>query len=167
MDYNQDFKIIKRLKEANSISPMANLSDNRFVYTCRQGIKIIDMLNNYECLETLTSENETLKTALLYIAKNNILLSASIDNSIRVWDINDYRCIRTIDGHLNWIFELLLSKNEYFISCSLDGLMKVWDINSFECVNTLKSVKTQSSLELLKDYSIACILGNKINAWNY
>jgi WD40 repeat protein len=169
LDHNQDFKIIKRLKEAYGNSPMANLSGNKFVYACRQGtIKILNMLNNYECLETLTSENETLKAALLYIAKKDILLSASLDSSIKVWDVNAYRCIRTIDGQLNWVFELLLFKNGYFISCSLDGFMKVWDLNSFECVNALESVRNQTSPVLLKDYRIACILGeNKISAWNY
>jgi WD40 repeat protein len=133
MDHNQDFKVIKTLHL--QCSPMANLSENRLASVYRIGtIKIWDMLNKYKCIGTLTNEYQIIINSLLYVEKNDILLSACNDYSIKVWDVNDYLCIRTIIGHSSGVDELLLFKNGYFISCSFDGVMKVWDLNGFECV---------------------------------
>jgi WD40 repeat protein len=107
MDYNQDYKILTELGGLfYRNTPMANLSKNRLAYGCKGGIiKVCDMLNEYKCLGKLTNETETKISSLLFI--NNVLLSASND-SIKVWDVDDYRCIRIINGFFSGINELFL-----------------------------------------------------------
>jgi WD40 repeat protein len=170
MSHNQNYKIVKQfeVQSMNYITPMANLSNDRFAIACRGGtIQICDMLEGYKCLKTLIG-NEYILLSLLFIDKNDVLLSGFLDGTIMVWDVNEYHCIRTFKAYQCGVKELLFLRLGYFISCSFGGEIKDWDMSGFKCINTLESIGFQNSLVLLGDYGIASILeAKKIIIWNY
>jgi WD40 repeat protein len=162
MCHNQNYKIVKQFEaQSNYITPMANLSNNRFAIVCRGGsIQVCDMLDDYKCLKTLIG-NDDMLLSLLFIDKNNVLLSGFLDGTIMVWDVIEYHCIKTINAYQYGVKELLFLRLGYYISCSFGGEIKVWDLNGFKCINTLESIGFQNSLVLLGDYGIASILETK------
>ncbi|WJZ85849.1 hypothetical protein VitviT2T_005366 [Vitis vinifera] len=53
------------------------------------------------------------------------LYSGSMDNTIRVWDLNTLQCIHTLKEHASVVMSLGCW-GPYLISCSLDQTIKVW-----------------------------------------
>ncbi|XVF16791.1 hypothetical protein REPUB_Repub10bG0062700 [Reevesia pubescens] len=53
------------------------------------------------------------------------LFSGSVDQTIRVWDIDTLHCIKTLNGHSDAVMSLLHC-NGCLFSCSLDCTIKVW-----------------------------------------
>ncbi|RVW69187.1 Zinc finger CCCH domain-containing protein 48 [Vitis vinifera] len=53
------------------------------------------------------------------------LYSGSMDNTIRVWDLDTLQCIHTLKEHASVVMSLVCW-GPYLISCSLDQTIKVW-----------------------------------------
>lgn len=60
---------------------------------------------------------------------SDILFSASIDKTIRVWEVSTGKHIQTLEEHSEPVTGLLCWSGHLF-SCSLDGTVKVWFIDS-------------------------------------
>jgi WD40 repeat protein len=93
------------------LESLVNLKDNKFAcggYDGQIAIKSID--KDYECVHVLLA-HDTSVTALLFFDKFNLLLSGSFSGVIKVLDMNNYSCVRTItvwDGSIGCL-ELLPS----------------------------------------------------------
>ena len=58
--------------------------------------------------------------------EDNVLITGSYDTTIKVWDIETAKVVRTLTGHTAGIRALQFRDNR-LISGSLDGTVKVWD----------------------------------------
>ncbi|XP_052186657.1 zinc finger CCCH domain-containing protein 48-like isoform X2 [Diospyros lotus] len=54
-----------------------------------------------------------------------MLYSGSMDNTIRVWDMNNLLCVQTLEGHTGAVLSVICW-DHYLFSCSLDGTVKAW-----------------------------------------
>jgi len=63
------------------------------------------------------------------------LLTASLDNTIKVWDIRTGKCARTLFGHIEGVWSIA-ADNFRIVSGGQDKLVKVWDIQSGKCWHT-------------------------------
>ena len=80
-------------------------------------------------------------------AERRLILTGSGDKSVKVWSLDDYSCLRTLEGHTNsvlkvvWLNPRATSSRDRFIpevaSSGGDGLVKVWDVTSGEELSTL------------------------------
>ena len=69
------------------------------------------------------------------------LLSASRDKLIMLWDVFEGICIKTFNGHINWVRSLCEHPSgNFFISCSDDKSIRIWDLKSGECKKKLEEV---------------------------
>jgi len=67
-----------------------------------------------------------------------ILASGSWDNTIKLWDINTGKEIRTLIGHTNWVNCVAFSSDGKFLaSGSADCTTKLWDVNTGKEIQTL------------------------------
>jgi len=67
------------------------------------------------------------------------VVSASYDNTLKVWDIKNGEELRTLRGHTNEVNAVAVtSDGRCAISASGDSTLKVWDIESGEELRTLK-----------------------------
>ncbi|CAA2972459.1 Hypothetical predicted protein [Olea europaea subsp. europaea] len=76
----------------------------------------------------------------LLVGANNRLYSGSIDNTIRVWDLQTLHCIQTLHGHTGDVTSVICW-DRYLISASVDNTIKVWaatEVGNLEVVYELK-----------------------------
>jgi WD40 repeat protein len=164
------FKELKNLKSHSSwITCLINVGDDKFASAAYDFlINIYDINNNYSCIKTLNGHSQAVN-ALIYLAKSNLLLSGSNDNTIKVWDIKTYVCIKTIET-CGKIVSLLLLSEQYFtsVSCSDVTNIKIWTISDYQCVNAIQDSKNKiSSLILLKDGRVVALASEKIIIYGY
>jgi WD40 repeat protein len=66
-------------------------------------------------------------------------VSASDDNTLRVWDLNSGLCLHTLEGHEDSVFALAINPDRCSaVSASRDKTLRVWDLNSGLCLHTLE-----------------------------
>lgn len=88
-------------------------------------------------------------------SSRGLILTGSGDKTIKVWSLNDYSCLRTLEGHTNSVLKVLWvpfppvpssagvanpsssKRPPHIASAGGDGLLKVWDVSSGECLTTL------------------------------
>ncbi|CAG8734516.1 3393_t:CDS:1, partial [Ambispora leptoticha] len=61
-----------------------------------------------------------------------ILVSASLDNTIKIWSTRTGRCLRTLFGHVEGIWGLTMDKLR-MASVAQDRTVKVWDVDTGKC----------------------------------
>ncbi|KAI1138835.1 U3 small nucleolar RNA-associated protein [Hypoxylon sp. FL0543] len=81
------------------------------------------------------------------VAGKGVVLTGSGDKTVKLWNLTDYTCLRTFEGHSNTVLKVVWlnippseergKKPILVASAGGDGLVKVWDVNSGENECTL------------------------------
>ncbi|XP_071676622.1 coatomer subunit beta'-1-like [Lolium perenne] len=73
-------------------------------------------------------------TSLAVHPSEPLVLSASDDNLIKLWDWEaGWQCIRTFEGHSDWVLQVKFNPHtagNTFASCSGDSTIKMWNMDS-------------------------------------
>ncbi|HTI70514.1 MAG TPA: TIR domain-containing protein [Candidatus Limnocylindria bacterium] len=76
--------------------------------------------------------------ACAWSPNGQFLLSASSDNSLKIWDASSAQCLHTLQGHSRSVLACAWSLNgQFLLSASLDNSLKIWDASSAQCLHTL------------------------------
>ena len=68
-------------------------------------------------------------TALAFFANLNWIVSASLDNTLKVWSMLTGKEIFTLRGHTNTVKDIAVTTNgNLVVSASSDHTLKVWDL---------------------------------------
>ncbi|MBR8832557.1 MAG: NACHT domain-containing protein [Stigonema ocellatum SAG 48.90 = DSM 106950] len=71
-----------------------------------------------------------------------ILASGGANNTIKLWEISEIsqsKCIKTLDGHTNWVWKVVFSPDgQTLASSSEDQTIRLWDIHTGECLQVLR-----------------------------
>ncbi|CDO96588.1 unnamed protein product [Kluyveromyces dobzhanskii CBS 2104] len=68
------------------------------------------------------------------------LLSCSLDNTIKLWEVSSGKCIRTQFGHVEGVWDIA-ADNFRIVSGSHDKSVKVWDLQNGKCIQTFTGHK--------------------------
>jgi WD40 repeat protein len=144
---------------------MPSIVINNMLFITNNNIRILDINNEYKYLHCLKGHREFVND-LIFIEKNRLLLSGSRDHTIKVWDANNYCCIRTVDIG-GFFTKFLFTKNGYFAAV-IGNKISIWDSVSFQCISTFESIVRLTYFELLDDNRILSYAsrGNFI-IWSY
>ena len=105
--------------------------------------------------------------------KNNLVITSSKDNTIRIWkinNINDIKCICVLKGHSEAVncSDIYIKKNNHLISGCKDGSIKLWDIKQIkDILNNNDNNNVDENLEIIEikeSLSSKVAHDNEINA---
>jgi len=89
-----------------------------------------------ESMEDIQSLDRVLAGSSQKRAKRPVLISGSLDNTIKVWDIDSEKATQTLFGHIEGVWAVASDKLR-LISGSHDRTIKVWNREEGRCTATL------------------------------
>jgi COMPASS component SWD3 len=110
-------------------------------------------------LKTLVHEDNAPVTSVKFSPNGRYVLAATLDNSLRLWNYVEGRCVKTYQGHKNEKFSIGVCFGTYSVSASAreeleeeerqkqwafaacgseDGSTVLWDVNSKEVLQRLQ-----------------------------
>lgn len=126
------------------------------------------------CLIQKQNIHDNAITSLCEIVEHNYLISASDDESIKIWELsqNDLLLVKTLLSHTKSIRKLIMFSDKLrFASCSEDESIKIWNsISPFNEIVSLKEDEPVISIMELKhnlnnNILVSCCWGY-ITLWN-
>jgi WD40 repeat protein len=108
--------------------------------------------------------------SVVYSPDSRKILSASGDGTIKEWDIETGRCVRTLSGHSDWVTYAVYSPDsKKILSASVDKTIKEWDVESSQCVQTITGHWDNLTCAVYSPDGkkvLSASLGKTIKEWN-
>lgn len=99
----------------------------------------------------------------------SLMISASEDATIKIWDFETGDYERTLKGHTDSVQDVSLDREgKLLASCSADMSVKLWDFNTYECLKTMHGHDHNvSSVTFLpsSDYILTSSRDKSIKMW--
>ena len=121
---NINSSINKQQSEINQIK--ANIKDFKFR---------VDQTKTFYFKPNLIYESKIFG----YLNLNEVgskLISGSTDKTIKIWDLETFDCLKTINGHSDRVKKIEKLANNKILSCSTDKSIKLWDADTSLCLKT-------------------------------
>lgn len=118
-------------------------------------IKLWDPADEYKNIRTLPGHDHSV-SAIRFVPSGaagapnsgNLLVSASRDKTLRIWDVTTGYCVKTIKGHSDWVRDVQPSfDGRWLVSAGGDQTARLWDAASGE----------QKALFLGHDHVLECV----------
>ena len=106
-----------------------------------KSIKWWDWDNNRAFKKVFEGHNKQVMQIVFNPKDNNTFASASLDTTLKVWQLESSTPICTLNGHnegVNCVDYYHGDDKTYLISGDNDGLVKIWDYVTQKCVRTLE-----------------------------
>lgn len=100
-------------------------------------IKLWDPSDDYKNIRTLSGHDHSV-SAVRFIpsgaagapGSGNLLVSASRDKTLRIWDVSTGYCVKTLRGHTEWVRDVCPSPDgRFLLSAGDDQTGRLWDIS--------------------------------------
>ncbi|OBT85483.1 hypothetical protein VE02_07365 [Pseudogymnoascus sp. 03VT05] len=101
-------------------------------------IKLWDPADDYKNIRTLPGHDHSV-SAIRFIpsgaigapSSGNLLVSASRDKTLKVWDVTTGYCVMTLQGHTGWVRDVFPSADGRFLLSTGDDMSaRLWDISA-------------------------------------
>lgn len=67
-----------------------------------------------------------------------VLATGSGDKTVKLWNLEDFSCIKTFEGHTNSVLRVdFLNAGMQLVSTASDGLVKLWNVRDESCAATM------------------------------
>jgi WD40 repeat protein len=93
-------------------------------------------LNTFTFITSLVGHSETVFDLAL-VSTSNLLVSSSMDLTIRLWDLTTNTCKFILQGHTSNVYGLKVISSNVLASGSDDRTIKLWSINDGSLIRTL------------------------------
>ncbi|KAI8338308.1 quinon protein alcohol dehydrogenase-like superfamily [Choanephora cucurbitarum] len=101
------------------------------------------------------------------LSDNPIIVSGSLDNTIKIWDMRAGACIRTLFGHVEGVWSLAYDTLR-IVSGSHDKTVRVWDLGSGRCMHALEGHSGPVTAVALSDTKIVSTSDDgDIRIWDF
>ena len=83
-----------------------------------------------------------------------LMVLASYDKTVRVWEMGSQRPVLSLEGHQGWISALAVLSDGRVVSSSSDKTVRVWEVNSGRCLATVYGNASFYSVTAVDDHLI-------------
>jgi len=113
------------------------LNDNNNNDIVSPKLKKIEMFSKHSILDFVSHTGQIL--AVASFCGGTRLISGSKDKTVKIWNVDTGKCIKTLEGHTDWVRCVCVvgGEEDLFVSGSEDYTLKVWNIEG-KCLKTLK-----------------------------
>jgi hypothetical protein len=170
---DKNFNLIEIFKESNSIWSLCGISKLSFAVGLSVGtIKIYSRNSNSQKYEVIKEYNfhSNRIWSLLYLPKQNYLLSGSSDQTINVLSLSEEKSIKKLTGHNSTVSSLISLNDETFASGSYREI-KIWSIKAN--IICLKNIRAHEEvceffifLQLVENDFIVSQSGDEFKIWD-
>lgn len=94
------------------------------------------------------------------------LLTSSLDNTIKLWDVKTGKCVRTQFGHIEGVWSISADTFR-IVSGAHDRLVKVWDLQDGKCLHTFGNNASVSCVGLSSHSFAAGLENGNIKIYNF
>ncbi|KAJ3397528.1 hypothetical protein HDU92_007191 [Lobulomyces angularis] len=91
---------------------------------------------------------------------SDILLGASNDNSIKLWNLGTSRLIHSLTGHIGKVYSARFTDSNKVISGSHDRSIKIWDLSKGYCIKTVFTLSSCNDLTSLDSEGTVIVSGH-------
>ena len=98
--------------------------------------------------EKLIAETESVRilkdhqdhlTSVAISVDGKFIVSGSYDRTVRIWETESGRCLKTLEGHSTAVLDVAISADgKFIVSGSVDKTLKIWETESGRCLKTLE-----------------------------
>jgi WD40 repeat protein len=137
-----DFNACKPIGEAilldEKCTQLQVISNKIYVGTLRGRIDIYQISGDCKkinLIDSLMEHTLAITTLKISMHKNNahkFLISASLDGTAKIWNLNEHSCLKTLD-HNGGVYLVRIFSNGQLMTASLDGLVQIWTENFVLC----------------------------------
>ena len=155
---------LKLLKNTGAIRCIVQIDKNLIVLGCNKDEHVLEIwdIQQEKSVLTYSGHNEIINCLLF--TKENQLVSASCDESIKIW--NKSKCLKTLYGHLGSVHCLEILRANVIISGGDDKLIKIWNMINGVCLKTLAMHGgVYSILKLNETQVISCSMDKTVRVW--
>ncbi|KAI1250723.1 protein with putative role during mitosis [Eutypa lata] len=94
-------------------------------------IKLWDPMDEYKNVRTLVGHEHSVSAVRFISPSGTSLVSASRDQTLRIWDTSTGYCTRTLHGHVGWVRDVSPSDDGRFLLSTGDDMSaRLWDIST-------------------------------------
>lgn len=116
------------------ISSLAALRHGFVVAGCLNGSLCIWDLKNKKTA-SVKGHADAIRTITLF--DDQTLITGSSDKTLRLWDIDSWKCLRVFRGHSQSVHSVTKIDEKYIVSGSADKTIRLWDVQAGVCIHTL------------------------------
>lgn len=155
--YTDDLVTDASINNENSNS---NSNSNTTARNSESAIVDTDNEDENDGTEENEDNNDTELDKFVKVRKNlpTHLLTASLDNTIKLWDVKTGKCIRTQFGHIEGVWSIAADTFR-IVSGAHDKSIKIWDLQNGQCMHTLVNSSSVTCVGL-GDSRVVCGLEN-------
>ena len=118
---------------------------------------------DFDTKEITIISNEIKKriNCLLKTPEGNIM-SGGQDTTIKIWDIENKKCLSTLEGHTSVIWEIKYLDKDRIISASDDNSSRIWNLKDKSSEVLYKAKKNISSIVVLDNKKVLLASGKNV-----
>ncbi|MFM7641059.1 MAG: WD40 repeat domain-containing protein, partial [Cyanobium sp.] len=134
-----DEDLLRILPVSSDVNSMAALPDGRLAYTCKDNtIRLLDPSSGSCSTIPIKNRWEALvgaeyPTALAVLSDVLLATAGSLDNTIHLWDLATFTCLRELKGHNSQVGALAVLPDGRLSSGSFDCTIRLWDPATGSC----------------------------------
>lgn len=144
-DYNtmEEVDMIEEAHDSHHIMCLAVNPTHSVVLSASDDhkIKLWDWTNGWQCTRTFEGHDDTVTQVMFNPRNNESFASASLDHTVKIWNIHSETCNITWDGHPDGLLSVHYHPRYFqqsLICGSSDGAAKIWDLERDSCVDMLQ-----------------------------
>lgn len=117
------------------------------------------------CIHTWKGHTKGVQAIELFPRVGHLLLSGSLDHSLRIWDVmNDRECQRVYNGHTGAVRGIHFSNDgRQFLSCSFDRFIRLWDTETGQSVASFTNRRVPYCVKFYPEDNSSFVIGDSNN----